>query len=150
MVAVNIDNNLTPWVEIKRGVRRGCLLLPKLFPLYEVIIFRRLEGMEGIKIKRVNINNIRFADDLVVTGDTPEKLQTILDLVNRKREAMGLKINMGKNKITVASKNPEMPNCNIMINSIRIKLANSLVYLSGLITQDAKAKQDIERKIKIV
>ena len=63
LAAVNIDNNLTSWIEIKRGVRQGCVLSPDLFSIYGEIIMRNIIGMEGISIGGVNINNIRYADD---------------------------------------------------------------------------------------
>ena len=46
--AVNIDNNLTPWIEIKRGVRQGCVMSPDLFSIYGEIILRSIIGIEGI------------------------------------------------------------------------------------------------------
>ena len=42
LVAVNIDNNLKPWFEIKRGVRQGCVLSPDLFSIYGEMILRSI------------------------------------------------------------------------------------------------------------
>ena len=102
LAAVNIDNKLTSWVEIKRGVRQGCVLSPDLFAIYGEIILRSIEDMDGIKIGGVNINNIRYADDTVIIADTAEKLQNLIDRVNRESEAMGLKINVRKTEVVVA------------------------------------------------
>ena len=90
--AINIDNNLTPWIEIKRGVRQGCVLSPDLFSIYGEIILRNVMGMEGIKVGGVNINNIRYADDTVIIADTSEKLQALVDVDKTESERMGLKI----------------------------------------------------------
>ena len=75
LAAVNIDNNLTSWIKIKRGVRQGCVLSPELFAIYGEIILRSIIGIEGISIGGVNINNIRYADDTVIIADSAEKLQ---------------------------------------------------------------------------
>ena len=40
-------------------------------------------GVEGISTRGVNIN-IRYADDAVVTADTAEKLQALLDIVRER------------------------------------------------------------------
>ena len=147
--AVNIDNNLTPWIEIKRGVRQGCVMSPHLFSIYGEIILRNIMGMEGIKVGGVNINNIRYADDTVIIADTTEKLQALVDMVKRESEKMGLKINIKKTEVVVASKNSEPPNCNIIIDNTRIKQASNFIYLGSTITQDARSNKEIERRILI-
>ena len=81
--AVNVEDNLTPWIDVKRGVRQGCVMSPDLFSIYGEIILRSIEEVEGIRVGGVNINNIRFADDTVLVADSEEKLQTLLDIVKR-------------------------------------------------------------------
>ena len=147
--AVNIDNNLTPWIEIRRGVRQGCVMSPDLFALYGEIIMRSIEGMEGIKVGGENINNIRFADDTVIVADSEDKLQALIDTVSRESEGMGLKINIRKTEVVVASKSPEPPECNILIDGIRIKQSSSFVYLGSTITQDARCNREVEKRIMI-
>ena len=145
--AVNIDDNLTPWIEIKRGVRQGCVMSPDLFSIYSEIILRSIEGVEGIRIGGVNINNIRFADDTVIVADSEEKLQELIDIVKRESENMGLKINKKKTEIVVTSKNPEPPNCNVMIDGTRVKQSSAFTYLGSIITQDARCNKEIEKRI---
>ena len=147
--AVNIDNNLTPWIEIKQGVRQECVMSPDLFSIYGEIIMRSIIGMEGIRIGGENINNIRFADDTVIIADSEEKLQALLDAVRRESENMGLKINIKKTEVVVASKNPEPPICNILIDGTRVKQSSSFVYLGSTITQDARCNTETEKRIMI-
>ena len=147
--AVKIDNNLTPWFEVRRGVRQGCVLSPDLFSVYGEMILRNIRDMEGIKVGGVNINNIRYADDTVLIADTPEKLQALLDVVKRESERIGLNINIKKTEVMVASKNPETPNCNLYINNTRIKQVDSFVYLGSTLSKDARSKEEIERRILI-
>ena len=105
-------------------------------------------GVEGISTGGVNIN-IRYADDAVVMADTAEKLRALLDTVKRESERMGLKIHIKKTEVAVASKKPQPPNCNIMIDNTRIKQASSFVYLGSIISQDAKSNKEIEKRILI-
>ena len=60
----------TDWFQIRKGVRQGCILSPCLFNLYGECILRNSgleEAQTGIKIARRNINNLRYADDTILT-----------------------------------------------------------------------------------
>ena len=48
--------------KVKRGVRQGCVLSPKLFNLYTEEIFAESEELKGIVVGGRNITNLRFAD----------------------------------------------------------------------------------------
>ena len=61
--AVRYENELGTFMKIKRGVRQGCVLSPKLFSLYSEYITRKIEEILGIKIGRQNINNLKGTDD---------------------------------------------------------------------------------------
>ena len=61
--AIKIEEELSPYIAIQRGVRQGCVLSPYLFNIYTEFIFREVEELEGININGKNINNIRYADD---------------------------------------------------------------------------------------
>ena len=61
--AVRVGDELTEVVDIKRGVRQGCVMSPDLFTLYGEVIMREIEEVEGFSIGGRNVNNIRYADD---------------------------------------------------------------------------------------
>ncbi|CAH2235401.1 jg5969 [Pararge aegeria aegeria] len=81
---VRVDNEETEDVEIKRGVRQGCILSPTLFNLYsETIIAEAIEGLDcRVKINGRNINNIRYADDTVLIASSLKDIQRIVTRVN--------------------------------------------------------------------
>ena len=63
------------WFQIGEGVCQGCILSPCLFNLYAEYIMRnsRLdESQAGIKIARRNINNLRYADDIILMAEREE------------------------------------------------------------------------------
>jgi len=59
--------------------------------------------MEGIKIARRNINNLRYADDTTFTAESKEELKSLLMKVKEEREKVGLKLNIQKMKIMAFS-----------------------------------------------
>jgi len=60
---VRTKTGVSSGFKIKKGVRQGCVLSPNLYNLYMERICREIEGMRGVIIGRVNINNLRSADD---------------------------------------------------------------------------------------
>ena len=65
---------------------------------------REIDGEEGVKINGINVNNLRFADDIVLMALSEKALQNLLDLINRKGEKFGMEINFKKTKCMVCSK----------------------------------------------
>ena len=94
--AVRIENEVTGWIEIKRGVRQGCLLSRDLFSLYSQIAMNALEDLEGISIGGRNVNNTRYADDTVLIADSEKKLQALMNKLKGEFESKGLTINVDK------------------------------------------------------
>ena len=144
-----MNNHTSPWRLIKRGVRQGCILSPDLFNLYSEIILRCIQGLEGIKIGGVNINNVRYADDTVLIADSEEKLKNLIDAVQEASEAKGLRLNIKKTEVMVVSKQPNPPRCNITINNETLKQVEQFKYLGSILTQDSRCNQEIKTRIAI-
>ena len=60
------------------------------------------EAQAGIKIARRNINNLRDADDTILTAESEEELKTLLMKVKEESEKVGLKLNILKTDIMVS------------------------------------------------
>ena len=75
---------------------------PCLFNLYAEYIVRNA-GLEksqaGIKIAKINFNNLRYVDDTTLMAESVEELKTLLMKVKEESEKFGLKINFQKTKI---------------------------------------------------
>ena len=67
----------TDWFQIKKGVGQGCILSLCLFNFYAEYIMRNagLEETQAIKIAGRNINNLRYADDTILTAESEEELK---------------------------------------------------------------------------
>jgi len=88
-------------VQDRRGVRQGCILSPCLFNLYaEAAIREAFDGYnKGFQIGGRVINNLRYADDVVLIATSSEDLQELIDLVRASSEKVGLLINTDKTKV---------------------------------------------------
>ena len=77
------------------------ILLPCLFNLYgEYIIWNAGldEAQAGIKVAGMNINNLRYEDDITLMAENKE-LKSLLMKVKEESEKGGLKLNIQKTKI---------------------------------------------------
>ena len=57
------------------------------------------ETQAGIKIAGRNLNNLRYADDTALMGESEEELKSLLRKVKEESEKVGLKLNIQKTKI---------------------------------------------------
>ena len=84
----------TDWFQIGKGVCHVCILSPCLFNLYVEYIKQNAglhEAQAGIKIAGRNINNLRYADDTILKGESEEELKSLLMKVKEESEKVGLK-----------------------------------------------------------
>ena len=61
------------------------------------------EAQAGIKIARRNINNLRYADDTILTEECKGELRSLLMKVKEESEKTVLKLNIQKTKIITSS-----------------------------------------------
>ena len=89
----------TDWFQLRKGVYQGCILLPCLFNFYEEYIMRNAgleEAQAEIKIARRNINNLRYAGDTTLMGES-EELKSLWMKVKEESEKVGLKFQHSEN-----------------------------------------------------
>ena len=75
--AVRIDGKLSEYVRIKCGLRQGCIMSSDLLSLYTEMIIRHIKDIESFIIGRVNIYDLKHADDTVLIVHTELKLQNM-------------------------------------------------------------------------
>ena len=105
--------------------------------------------MPGFMIGGRNLNNIRYADDTVLIADSEQKLQDLVDAANAASEEKGLKINKSKTECMTITKGSEPVACAIHVNQHQIKQVDEFEYLGSILTDDAKCKREIVRRIGI-
>ena len=99
---VRTGHGTTDWLQIGKGVCRGCILSPCLFNLYAVYIIQNAKldkAQAGVKIAGRNINNLTYADDTTLMAESEEEPKSLLMKVKEESEKVGLKLNIQKTKI---------------------------------------------------
>lgn len=75
-----------------------------LFTICLAEVFKRLDREEkGIRIDGEYLSNLRFADGILLVSNDDDKLQNMIEDLNRESVEIGLKMNMLKIKIMLNS-----------------------------------------------
>ena len=64
-----------------------------------------MEKCKGIILGGFNINNIGYADDIVLIANSQEKLQEMVDIFVKYSEEKGLSVNFKKTECMIVTKN---------------------------------------------
>ena len=95
------------------------------------------ETKAGIETARININNLRYADDTIFMADTKE-LKSLLMKV--KEERVGLKLNIQKTKITASG-----PITSWQIDGETMETVADFLFGDSKITADGDCSHEIKR-----
>ena len=89
-----------------------------------------------------NINNLRYADDIVLISTSIQGLQTLLNAVERASSELLLEISTKKTKVMAATREPEL--MDIRCRGVRLEQVSHFKYLGAMIEHTT----DITREIK--
>ena len=93
---VTTGHETIDWLQIGKGVYKGCILSPCLFNLYVDYIMRSVgldETQARIKIAGINNNHLQYADDTTLMAES-EEVKSLLMKVKEESEKVGLKLNI--------------------------------------------------------
>ena len=128
--AVKINTKTTKYFKYKRGVQQGNPLSPLLFNLFINDIFESIKNESPLTLDNVNfINNLMYADDLIILSTTPEGLQKSLDALEEYCNKWKLNINIKKTKCMIFSKGCNIKNTNFILNKNIIENVKEFKYL---------------------
>ncbi|XP_072948348.1 uncharacterized protein [Epargyreus clarus] len=129
--------------------KKGGLTSPTLFNLYvNALIVELSKSHVGCHIDGVPVNNISYADDMVLLSASICGLRKLLNICENYAKVHGLMYNAKKSEIMVFGASGKYPNNVpvIKLNGTPLKLVNQFKYLGHIVTTDLKDDQDIERE----
>ena len=142
---VRTGHGTTDWFQIGKGVCQGCILSPCLFNLYAEYIVQNArldEAKAGIKISGRNINNLRYADDTILTAESKEEVKSLLRKVKAESEKAGLHLNIQNTK-TMASG----PITSWQMNGKTMETVTDFIFLGSKITADGDCSHEIKKTL---
>ena len=98
------------------------------------------ESQAGIKIAGRNINNLRYADNTTLMGESEEEQKSLLKKVKDESEKVGLKLNIQKTKIMASG-----PITSWEIDGETVETVSDFILLGSKITADGDYSQEIKR-----
>ena len=98
------------------------------------------EAQAGIKIAGRNINNLRYADDIILMAESEGELKSLLMKVKEESEKVGLKLNIQKTKIMASS-----PITSWQIDGETVETVSDFILGGSKITADGDCSHEIKR-----
>ncbi|KAH7699433.1 protein F43G9.7 [Aphelenchoides avenae] len=135
-------------IPIRRGVRQGDTISPKLFTAALESTFRELnweaDGRAGVSIDGKRITHLRFADDIVLIGTTFADVQRRLTQLNDRSKSRGLRINRRKTEWFEYFESKQT----LTLEGEAIKRVRKYVYLGQELTEGHTLDGEITRRQK--
>ncbi|XP_045457309.1 uncharacterized protein LOC123667459 [Melitaea cinxia] len=150
------QNNIISWAgslsepyRLECGVRQGGVTLPKLFSLYVNRLIEELSSIKvGCSIDGTFVNNISYADDMVLLSPSIKALRKLLGICERYAVAHGLRYNPEKSEMLVFKAGnkcyPTVPS--VTISGTSLKIVTKFKYLGHWVNADQSDDMDMERE----
>ena len=100
------------------------------------------EAQAGIKSSGRNINNLRYADDTILTAESEEELKSLLMKVKEESEKVGLKLNIQKTKIMASD-----PITLWEIDGETVETVSDFIFCGSKIAVDRDCSHEIKRHL---
>ena len=98
------------------------------------------ETQAGIKIARININNLKYSEDTTLMAEIKKELKSLLMMVKEESEKAGLKLNIQKIKIMASG-----PITSWQIYGGKVETVTDFIYLGSKTTADSDSNHKIKR-----
>lgn len=127
------------YFTVNTGVRQGSVLSPLLFIVYMNQVILQIEE-ENFKLEKLG-----YADDMMQSADTMQKLQEIMDKWDQELTAAGLKLNYNKTEVMKIGRYPE--DGEIIVNGHTLKETENFIYLGSKFSSSNLIGEEVNNRI---
>lgn len=131
------------------GVRQGGLTSPTLFNVYMNDLIVALSNCHvGCHIDGVSVNNLSYADDMVLLSASICGLRRLLNVCEEYARDHGLRYNVAKSQYMVFGISAVSPQNvpSVRLNGAPLERVNKFKYLGHILTPDLNDNEDVERE----
>uniref|UniRef100_A0A3P9JJZ9 Reverse transcriptase domain-containing protein n=1 Tax=Oryzias latipes TaxID=8090 RepID=A0A3P9JJZ9_ORYLA len=137
--SVSLNPGITPRFVIKRGIRQGCPISPKLFILATqllTILIKHSHDIQGISIFEKQYKISQFADDTALLLKDDAEVVKALNRIQLFSKASGLKLNISKCEI--------LPVHSCQHQTIEaIRVVHEVKYLGVLLSKNTLRREEV-------
>ena len=150
-LSVRLPNGITQSFPSNIGVKQGCKLNPILFNIFINDLNEIFDKTfcQPAKIKSLTLNNLLYADDLVLVAETSSDLQNCLDRLQEYCDKWRLTVNIKKTKIMVVEKRQSpITQTSLTYENNALDMCKSYSYLGTIISNNGQFKFNINKLCK--
>jgi hypothetical protein len=150
------QKNVVRWADsfsdsyrLECGVRQGGLSSPKLFSLYVDRLIDELNNtMIGCSVDGTFVNNISYADDMVLLGPSINALNKLLSVCEEYAGSHGLRYNTSKSVLMVFKAGAKCYPCvpPAYLYGTPLQMVKEFKYLGHWVTETLSDNKDVERE----
>ena len=146
---IQIGGQQSDELQIKTGLRQGCVLSPGLFNIAMEKIYRAVQDRpEGINVRDKKMNMLAFADDADVMLEIENEIYGFVPVFKKSAKALGLDISEEKTKIMNVSRTTNKNDGYIDVADMHLEKVTSFKYLGSMVDESNKIEVEILTRIQ--
>ena len=145
---ISHEGKLSHFIEVRNGVRQGCILSPTIFILILDRVLKIVKDSRKREIQwsvKERVEDLDYADDICLLTQRFCDLQEKLKRLKEEAELVGLHININRtNGMTVNISNTEK----LRSEETEIEEVGSFVYVGSVVSESGGTEEDVASRIK--
>jgi len=150
-IIVNNEKDFAAPFSTTYGVKQGGCISPELYKLYCEILAILISLLKlGVKLKKMRIDILMYADDIILIATSIKDAQTMLDTVTEFSKTHQVKFNPEKTNLVIyKSPNDNETNTILLLCGEPIVIAESIKYLGVMVNNSFNNQEHIDKRTKL-